>query len=117
MIAADSLFSILYNTFIKNHVDWTIYYKNINEEYMNLLGNSFEEVYQENISLESIRDCVQDKLFQSYPTLFPKGQKGASVSELAFKLLILNTLDEISNLYWSTYDQYESKIDYNIVNV
>jgi hypothetical protein len=34
---------------------------------MKVLGNGFEEVYQENLSLEVIRDVVQDK---SYPTLF-----------------------------------------------
>jgi hypothetical protein len=51
----DSLFSILYNTFIENHADWKIYYENINEQYMKVLGNGFEEVYQENISLEIIR--------------------------------------------------------------
>ena len=110
----DSLFSILYNTFIENHVDWTIYYQNINEEYMKVLGNGFEEAYQENISLEVIRDVVRDKLYQSYPTLFPKGQNGASVSELAFKVLASNTLDGISNLYCSTCDQYEPDIEYNI---
>ena len=63
-----------------------------------------KEVYQGNISLESIRDIVRDKLYQSYPTLFPKGENGASVSELAFKMLTSNTLDGISNLYWSTCD-------------
>ena len=62
-------------------------YENINEQYMKVLGNGFEEVYQENISLEIIRDVVRDKLYQSYPTLFSKGQNGASVSELAFKVL------------------------------
>ena len=94
-----------YCTFKENHADWTIYYKIINKEYMNVLGNGFEEVYQKNISLESIRDVVQDRLYQSYPTLFPKGQNGASVSELAFKLLTSNTLDGISNCYCSTCDQ------------
>ena len=48
----DSLFSILYNTFIENYADWTIYYENINEEYMKVLSNGFGEVYQESISLE-----------------------------------------------------------------
>ena len=86
----ESLFSILYNTFIENYADWTIYYKNINEEYMTVLGNGFKEVYQENISLEIIRDVVQDKLYQSYQTLFSKGQNGASFSELAFKMLTSN---------------------------
>src|SRR5437016_8932770 len=88
----DSLFSILYNTFLENHADWTIYYENINEEYMKVLGNGFGGVYRDNISLENIRDVVRDKLYQSYPTLFPKGQNGASVSELAFKMLASNTL-------------------------
>ena len=41
----DSLFSILYNTFIENHADWTIYFENINEEYMKVLGNGFGENY------------------------------------------------------------------------
>ena len=110
----DSLFSILYNTFIENHADWKIYYENINEQYMKVLGHGFEEVYQENISLEIIRNVVRDKLYQSHPTLFPKGQNGASVSELAFKMLASNTLDGFSNLYCSTCDQYEPEIDYNI---
>jgi hypothetical protein len=35
----------LYNIFVENHADWTVYYENINEEYMKLLGNGFEEVY------------------------------------------------------------------------
>jgi hypothetical protein len=35
---------------------------------MKVLGNGFEE-YQENVSLEIIRDVVRDKLYQSYPTL------------------------------------------------
>jgi hypothetical protein len=107
----------LYNTFIENHVDWKAYYENINEEYMKVLGNGFEEVYQENISLEIIRDVVRDKLYQSYPTLFPKGQNGASVSELALKVLASNTLDGISNLYCSTCDQYEPEVDCNIGSV
>ena len=81
---------------------------------MNVLGNGFEEVYQKNISLESIKDVVQDRLYQSYPTLFPKGQNGATVSELAYKLLASNTLHGISNLYCSTCNQYQSEIDYNI---
>ena len=81
---------------------------------MKVLGNGFEEVYQENISLEIIRDVVRDKLYQSYPILFPKGQNGASVSELAFKVLASNTLDGISNLYCPTCDQYEPEINYNI---
>ena len=62
---------------------------------MKVLGNGFEEVYQKNISLEIIRHVVRDKLYQYYPTLFPRGQNGASVSELAFKVLASNTLDEI----------------------
>ena len=57
---------------------------------------------------------VCDKLYQSYPTLFPKGQNGASVSELALKVLASNTLDGISNLYCSTCDQHDLEIDYNI---
>jgi hypothetical protein len=102
----------LYNTFID--ADWALYYENINEEYMKVLGNGFEQVYQENISLEIIRDVVQDKVYQSYPTLFPKGQNGASVPELAFKVLASNTLDGISNLCCSTCDQYETEVNYNI---
>ena len=78
---------------------------------MKFLGNGFEEVYQENISLEIIRDVAWDKLYQSY---LPKGQNGASVSELAFKVLTSNTLDGISEFYCSTCDQYEPEIDYNI---
>ena len=110
----DSLFSILYNTFTENHAEWKIHYQNVNEEYMKVLGNGFEEVYQGNFSLEFIRDVVRDKLYLSYPTLFPKGRNSASVSELAFKVLALDTLDGISNLYCSTCDHYEPEIDYNI---
>ena len=33
-----------------------------------------KKFHQENISLENIRDIVRDKLYQSYPTLFQKGQ-------------------------------------------
>ena len=62
----DSLLSILYNTFIENHVDWTNYYENINEEYMKVLGNGFKEVYQKNISLEIVRDVVRINLIQLY---------------------------------------------------
>ena len=81
---------------------------------MKVLGNGFEEVYQENVSLETVRNVVRDKLYQSYPTSFPKGKNGASVSELAFKMLASNTLDGISKLHCSTCDQYEPEIDYNI---
>jgi hypothetical protein len=70
-----SLFSILYNTFIENHADWALYYENINEEYMKVLGNGFEQVYQENISLEIIRDVVRDKLYQSSSNFISKRPK------------------------------------------
>jgi hypothetical protein len=113
----DSLFSILYNVFIEDHVNWKTYYENINEEYMKVLVDGFEEVYQKNTYLEIIRDVVRNKLYQSYPALFPKGRNGASVSELAFKMFASTALDGISELYCSKCDQYETEIDCNIGQV
>ena len=54
---------------------------------MKVLGNGFEEVYQENISLEIISDVVRNKLYQSDPTLFPRGQNGAVYLNLPLKCL------------------------------
>ena len=113
----DSLFSILYNVFIEDHVNWKTYYENINEEYMKVLVDGFEKVYQKNTSLEIIRDIVRDNLYQSYPASFPKGRNSASVSELAFKMFASNAFDGVSELYCSKCDQYEPEIDCRIGQV
>ena len=42
----DSLFSILYNTFIENYADWTIYYENINEEYLLVRAIAMRGMYE-----------------------------------------------------------------------
>ena len=85
--AYDAFFGILYNIWVLDPEKWTGYFKRIDEQYLGLLASGFQEVLHGELSLENTRDEVRQVLHDAYPDMFPMGQTGTSVGDLAFRML------------------------------
>src|ERR1700759_2183801 len=85
--AYDAFFGILYQVWVSDPEKWSEHFRQINEQYLGLLASQFHQVLQRNISLEFARDEVRQVLHEKYPVMFPMGQVGTSVGDLAFKML------------------------------
>jgi hypothetical protein len=85
--AYDSFFGILYQVWASNSEKWTENFRQINEQYLGLLASGFQQVLHGGTSLELARDEVRQVLHNTYPDMFPMGQTGTSVGDLAFRML------------------------------
>ena len=66
---------------------------------MQALAYKFQEVYEENVSLENIRDDIRKDLHNLDPNKFPMGRNSASMAELGIALLQSTNENAISLLY------------------
>jgi hypothetical protein len=89
--AYDAFFIVLYHIWLSNPNAWTENFAQINEQYMGLLANQFNQVVQNNITLEVARDLLRNVLHTQHPELFPMGTRGTSVGHLASQMLQSNT--------------------------
>jgi predicted RNA-binding Zn-ribbon protein involved in translation (DUF1610 family) len=85
--AYDAFFGILYHVWVLNPEKWTENFRQIDDQYLGLLASGFHQALREEISLELTRDKVRQVLHEEYPDMFPMGQIGTSVGDLAFKML------------------------------
>ncbi len=110
----DSLFGILYNIWKENPNDWNNNFKNINR-HMQALADGFMQVFEENISLENVRDKIRKTLHNLDSNKFPMGNKSASVAELGFELMKSTNENAISQLYCTHCDywiEYSDQLGY-----
>ncbi|KAF9455634.1 hypothetical protein BDZ94DRAFT_617638, partial [Collybia nuda] len=106
----DSLFSILYDIWQGNPEKWTESFQNINNIYLGVLAEGFLEV-QTGKSLENVRDNVRQLLHNSHPDMFPLGHEGASVGQLAFKLLRPEDINATSQIICSECNHEGIEVD------
>jgi hypothetical protein len=113
--AYDSLFVILYDIWKENPDRWTNNFKNINR-HMQALAYKFQEIYEENVSLENIRDDIRKDLHNLDPNKFPMGRNSASVAELGIALLQSTNENAISQVYCTECDysgrEYADQLGY-----
>lgn len=113
--AYDSLFVILYDIWKENPEEWTNNFKNING-HMQDLAYKFQEVYEENVSLENIRDDIRKDLYNFDPNKFPMGRNSASVAEIGIALLQSTKENAISQVYCTECDhscrEYADQLGY-----
>ena len=120
----DSFFTILYNIWLNDADRWTQIFESINQEYLGVLATGFADFQLQKPSLEDVRDSVRLALHENYPDRFPMGQVGASVGELAFKMLqsdrkiaksqlLCTSCDTATNLKWDKKFGYKLDAGYN----
>jgi hypothetical protein len=85
--AYDAFFGILYNIWAQDPIKWSEEFNYINEEYIGVLSDGFKLVLQGDVSLEDVRDCLRIQLHELNSEMFPMGENGASVGDLAFAML------------------------------
>ncbi|KAF8227990.1 hypothetical protein L208DRAFT_1293915, partial [Tricholoma matsutake] len=71
---------------ISDTVKWTGRFTAVSD-YLQVLANGFNQVLQGELSLELARDSIRQVLHDDYPEMFPMGQTGISVGDLALKML------------------------------
>jgi len=84
--AYDSVMTILLSVWSEDPTKWKMRFKDMNR-IMNVLASGFYKADSGLLSLEAARNKVRHLLHQRDPTLFPYGQLGTSVSEMAQSLL------------------------------
>ena len=113
--AYDSLLVILYDIWKENPDEWTNNFKNINR-HMQALAYKFQEVYEESVSLENIRDDIRTDLHNFDPNRFPMGRNSASVADLGITLLQSTNENAISQVYCTECDysgiEYADQLGY-----
>ena len=112
--AYDALFGILYNIWVLNPDKWYNEFDYINEEHLGILANSFYTVLQGESSLEDIRDAMRSQLHELHPEEFPMGENGASVGDLAFRMLSSERNIAESQLVCFECEYVEDEVDHDL---
>jgi hypothetical protein len=107
----DSLFVIFYNIWIQDPMDWSKRFKEINENYLGILGDKFNHVLQGKSSLEDVRDQIRVSLHHLNPNVFPMGHIGASVDSLAEVMLRPERIVASSQVTCTVCEYKEPKLD------
>jgi len=84
--AYDSLMTILFSIWSNDTKKWNRRFKDMNRT-MNVLSLGFNRAQENKSTLEMARNKVRHLLHQRKPQLFPYGQAGTSISEMAEDLL------------------------------
>jgi len=84
--AYDSVMTILLSVWSQHPTQWKRQFKDMNRT-MNALASGFYQAKEGQRTLETARNKVRRLLHQRDPELFPYGQTGTPVSEMAEKLL------------------------------
>ena len=85
--AYDALFTILCNIWTSKPGYWTNQFNKINKEYLGAFSDGLNDVLGGNTSLENIRDDIRSKLNKKNPDMFPYGQIGTNIGDLAYELM------------------------------
>jgi hypothetical protein len=108
--AYDAVFTILCYIWTTKPEYWTTHFNNIKKEYLGVLSSGLKDVLAGTTSLENIRDNIRSKLHKKKPDMFPYGQSGTSIGELAYELM--NTDDIKSYSYLICHKcSYEAELD------
>jgi hypothetical protein len=86
--AYDAFFSILWNIWLEDPTKWTNQFGDISQR-MAVLAQGLKNVNQGIMTVENLRNNIHHTLNQEYPDIFPNGHQGASVEQLAEKMVYM----------------------------
>jgi len=107
--AYDSLMTILFSIWSNDTKKWNRRFKDMNRT-MNVLSLGFNRAQENKSTLEMARNKVRRLLYQRKPQLFPYGQAGTSISEMAEDLL---RSDNVISSSWYRCNNFKQETNMN----
>jgi hypothetical protein len=104
--AYDALFSILCDIWIQDPKKWTKWFCWLSKP-LEMLAYNYREVLRGRKTLETARDNVRKLLYETNCALFPYGQVGTNIAELAKQLMVRPESPCYAKLYCETCDKIE----------